>query len=263
MRASLAGNGDPTPRFNGRRPPTWSATSMIAAARNSAWLLDRSRAIHDVWFGLAFDDGFVDHDLGDVAHRGQFVHGVEQYGLENSAQAARTGLALHGPVGHGLQRLVPELELSTFHVEQPSILFRQSVLGFGQDRDQRRFVQLIERRHDRQAADELGNQAVLDEVLGFDVVEQVAAVWPRVRTTHLGGEPDAALLSAVEDDSFQTRKRTTADKQDVLAVDLQKLLLRVLPAALRRDGGDGAFDQFQQRLLYAFAGDVTRDRGVV
>ena len=44
---------------------------------------------------------------------------------------------------------------------------------------------------------------------------------------------------------------------------MQELLLRVLAAALRRHRGDRAFDELQKRLLYAFAGNVTRDRRVV
>ena len=54
-----------------------------------------------------------------------------------------------------------------------------------------------------------------------------------------------------------------ADEQDVGRVDLQELLLRMLAAALRRHGGDGAFHDLQQRLLHALARHVAGDRGVV
>ena len=77
-----------------------------------------------------------------------------------------------------LERLLAELQLGAFHVEEAAVLLGQRVLRLGQDRDQRDFVQLIERRDDRQAADELRDQTVLDQVLGLDVVEQVAAVRP-------------------------------------------------------------------------------------
>ena len=53
------------------------------------------------------------------------------------------------------------------------------------------------------------------------------------------------------------------DEQDVLGVDLQELLLRVLAPALRRHRGDGALDQLEQGLLHAFAGDIAGDRGVL
>ena len=38
------------------------------------------------------------------------------------------------------------------------------------------FIELIERRDDRQTADELRNQTVLDQILRLDVVEHVVAV---------------------------------------------------------------------------------------
>ena len=80
------------------------------------------------------------------------------------------------------QRVLAELELDAFHVEQLAVLLGERVLRLGQDRHQRRLVELVERRDDRQAADELRDQAVLDQVLRLDVVEQVAAVRPRVRS---------------------------------------------------------------------------------
>src|SRR6185312_6140479 len=78
-----------------------------------------------------------------------------------------------------------------------------------------------------------------------------------------GGEADAALLRAVENDLLQPGKGPAADKKDIGRINLQELLLRVLAPALRRNGGDRAFDQLQQRLLYTLAGDVAGDRGVV
>src|SRR6267378_3459382 len=60
-----------------------------------------------------------------------------------------------------------------------------------------------------------------------------------------------------------TGKRATAHKENVGRVDLEKFLLRVLAAALRRDRGDGPLHDLQKRLLDAFARDVARDRRVV
>src|SRR5690606_22361459 len=66
-----------------------------------------------------------------------------------------------------------------------------------------------------------------------------------------------------QNDLLEPRERTAADEQDVRGIDLQKLLLRMLAAALRRHGGDRSLDQLEQRLLHAFARDVARDRRVV
>src|SRR5215472_5931487 len=234
----------------------------------AAWLVDAReaaviRAVDHVRLGLPLDHRLVDDDLGDVPHRGQLVHGVEQHRLENRAQPAGTGLSLHGAMRYRAQRLVAELELSAFHLEQAPVLLGERVLRLGEDRDQRALVELIERRHDRQAADELRDQPVLDEILGLDVVEQVAAVRAGIDAAHFGRKPDAAFLRAVENDLLETGERPSADEQDVAGVDLQELLLRVLATTLGRHGCDGPFDQLQQRLLYAFAGHIARDRGVI
>ena len=53
------------------------------------------------------------------------------------------------------------------------------------------------------------------------------------------------------------------DEQHVGRVDLDELLVRVLAPALRRHRGRRAFEDLQQRLLHALAGDVTGDRRVL
>ena len=44
---------------------------------------------------------------------------------------------------------------------------------------------------------------------------------------------------------------------------MDELLVRVFAAALRWNGRNGTLDQFEQGLLYAFAGYVARDRRVL
>ena len=62
---------------------------------------------------------------------------------------------------------------------------------------------------------------------------------------------------------IQTGKRTATNKQDLGGINLQKFLLRMLTPALRWNGSNSTFDQFQQCLLYAFTGNVTGNRRVV
>ena len=130
-------------------------------------------------------------------------------------------------------------------------------------RDERLLVELFERRDHRQTADELGDEAVLDEIFRLDFLEDVGAVRTRIHITHFGGETDAALLRAIHHDLLETGERAAADEEDVRGVDLQEFLLRVLAATLRRHRGNGAFDELEQRLLHAFARHVARDRRVV
>jgi hypothetical protein len=124
-------------------------------------------------------------------------------------------------------------------------------------------VELVERRDDRQAADELGDQAELDQVLGLGLAQHRADVLAVVGRRDLGAEADAGLGAALADDLLEAVERAAADEQDVGRVDLDELLVRVLAAALRRDARDRALDELQQRLLHALARDVTRDRRVV
>ena len=76
-------------------------------------------------------------------------------------------------------------------------------------------------------------------------------------------EADPALADALLDDLLEPLEGAAADEQDVAGVDLDVFLVRVLAAALRRDVGDGALDDLQERLLHALAGDVAGDRRVV
>src|SRR5580658_10439606 len=247
---------------------TWQFSSVMVRAGRASWLIHAREtafigAVHDVRLGLALDHRFVDDDLGHVAHRRQLVHGVEQHRLQNGTQAARAGLALHRPMRDGAQRLVTELQLRTFHLEQAPILLGERVLRLGENRDECALVQLIERRDYRQTADKFRDQAVLDQVLGLDVVEQIAAVRAGIDVAHLRRKADARLLRAIQDDLLEARKGTAADKQDVAGVDLQEFLLRMLTAALRWHRRNRALDELEQRLLHALAGNVARDRRVV
>ena len=78
-----------------------------------------------------------------------------------------------------------------------------------------------------------------------------------------GAEADAALADAGGDDVLEAGERAGDDEQHVRRVDLDELLVRVLAAALRRNRGDRALEDLQQRLLHALARDVARDRRVL
>ena len=94
-----------------------------------------------------------------------------------------------------LQRVLGEGELHALHLEQPLVLLDQRVLRLGQDLDQRRLVEVLERRDHRQAADELGDQAELQQVLRLDLAQDLAGA-ALVRAAHLGAEADRRALPA-------------------------------------------------------------------
>ena len=81
-------------------------------------------------------------------------------------------------------------------------------------------------------------------------------------------DPDSSRRTNLQkrkdgDDVFQANECSTADEQNVRGIDLDVLLLGVLPAALRGDVGRRTFEHFEQGLLYALARYVAGDRHVV
>src|SRR5205085_5083200 len=141
-------------------------------------------------------------------------------------------------------------ELHVLHVEQLGVLLDQRVLRLAQDLDQSGLVQILQGRDHRQTADELGDEAELQEIVRLALAQYLAGA-ALFRRRDIGAEADRLALQAVGDDLLQAREGAAADEQDVGRVDLQELLLRMLAPALRRDGGGGAFHQLQQRLLDA------------
>src|SRR5688500_1426772 len=78
----------------------------------------------------------------------------------------------------------------------------------------------------------------------------------RIETHHAMAEPPL-------NDLLQSAKSAAADKQDAARVDADVFLLRMLTSTLGRNIADSAFKDFQQGLLNAFAGDITRDGNVL
>src|SRR5207342_2926224 len=97
--------------------------------------------------------------------------------------------------------------------------------------------------------------AVLDQIFRLDLLERGANLALRQRLD-LGLEAERLLAGAAFDLLVEPDERAAADKQDVGGVDLEELLVRVLAAALRRDVGDRALQDLQQRLLDPFTRDV-------
>ena len=70
------------------------------------------------------------------------------------------------------------------------------------------------------------------------------------------------IAQAALDDFFQADKRAAANKQNAAGIDPDIFLLRMLAPSLRRDIANGPFQNFQQRLLHAFAGNIACDGNI-
>src|SRR4051795_11667360 len=122
-------------------------------------------------------DGLLGHDaLLDVATGRQLELHVEQGLLEDRAQAARPGLAGQGLVRNRGERLVGEDQLDAVELEEALELLHERVARLGEDPDQVVAAELVHGAHDRQAADELGDEPVVHEVLGQALLEDLALV---------------------------------------------------------------------------------------
>ena len=110
------------------------------------------------------------------------------------------------PLGDRLERVVGEPQLDVLVLEQLLVLTRDRVLRLRQDLDQRRLVELVQRAHDRQAADELGDQAVLDR---GPRARAARACAPRSRgrmRLDVGLEPHRLLADPPLDDLLEARR---------------------------------------------------------
>src|SRR6266576_1286460 len=241
----------------------------MQAARGKALVLRCARVAGPVGPGIdverprgALDDLFRDHDFLYAFEARQVEHRVEQDTFYDRAQSARPGLAVDGLAGNGAKRLLRQREINRFHLEQPLVLLHQRVLGLGENELEGGLVEILERRHDRQSADELGDQAIFQEVLRLDLTENFAGL-AILRRQDLGAEADRGRPPARRDDLLEPIEGASAHEQDVGGVDLQEFLLRMLASALRRHRRHGAFHDLEQRLLHALARDVAGDRWVV
>ena len=68
--------------------------------------------------------------------------------------------------------------------------------------------------------------------------------------------PIACVPTRRADHLIQPDERPAADEEDVRRIDRREFLMRMLAAALRRNIGDGSFENLQQRLLHTFARNV-------
>ncbi|MPM17189.1 hypothetical protein SDC9_63577 [bioreactor metagenome] len=113
----------------------------------------------------------------------------------------------------------------------------------------------------RQSSDEFGDESELDQVIRHQpAVESMQIL--------LGGIHDGRPKAhGVAGDAFlnhlvQTNERSATDEQNVAGVDLEHLLVGMLPPSLGRYGCIGTLDDLQQSLLYTLTADVAGDGGV-
>ena len=211
----------------------------------------------------AFDHIRGDNEVAQFSLSRQVIHHLEHQIFEDHAQAARAHFALQGQIGHGFKRVVSKPQADIFELEESLILTHKRVLRFRQNAHQRALIQIAEHAHHRQAAHKFRNQAVADQVRWLRLLQHFD-IAPRCRGgLRIGMEAQRFLTHAPLDNLFEAHESAAADEQDVRGVHRREFLVRMLASALRRNIGDRAFQDLQQRLLHAFARNIAGDRGVL
>src|SRR5438093_608974 len=198
------------------------------------------------------DDLARDDALLEPLDGRQLVHDLEHDLLQDRPEPARAGPPLERLLRDRRHRVVRELQADLLEVEVLLVLPGDRVLRLPEDADQRRLVEVVEGRDDRQPADELRDEPVLQEILGLDHHEEVAHP-ALLAPLDLRAEAHARASDARLDDLVEPDEGAAAQKEDVRRVDLDELLVRMLPPALGRHVGDRALEDLQERLLHDLA----------
>src|SRR5580658_713740 len=212
-----------------------------------------------------------DDQLLDLLVAGHVVHQVEHQLLEDHAQATRANLALQRITSNRPRSLVGPRNLHALVLEELSVLFEDGVARTRQDVDQGSLVQFVQDTQHWQAANELGDETVLQQVLWLRLTQELRVALCTNRR-HFGSvqisvrdrlETERLLANAARDDLLQPNECATADEENVCRIDDRELLVRMLASTLRRNVRDRAFEELQQGLLHAFARNIAGDRGVL
>src|SRR5206468_8442684 len=176
---------------------------------------------------------------------GELIHQIEHELFKNDAKSAGADVAFDGIQGDPFERVIRKLQLHILVFEQALVLLDERVLRTSENVDQRFLVQVVQSGHNRNAADELRNHAELDQVFGFELLQQS-------RAGILGFDFDiaveahgAANRQSALNHLVHANECSSAYEEDVRRVNLRKLLMRMFSAALRRNVSDRSLQHFQ------------------
>ena len=91
-------------------------------------------------------------------------------------QAPRTGLPQDRLICDRLEGVRGELEVDVVELEKPTVLLHEGVARLSQDANESTPIQAAHAGDHRQAAHELGDHAVLQQVLRHNLAEDVSGI---------------------------------------------------------------------------------------
>src|SRR3990172_643163 len=123
-------------------------------------------------------------------------------------------------------------------------------------------VEIIKRGHDRQAANKLRDKSKFQEIRCLYMAQHLPYPY-FLLTLDISAKSHSRFAKPVFDGILKTDECAATDKQDVCGIDLDKFLVWMFAPTLRGYTGDRPFDDFEQRLLDTFTGNIPCDRGVL
>jgi len=149
--------------------------------------------INQQWFCAIVDRALIDNHFSHVLLARQLIHDVQQSVLQDGTQAARPCFTCNRLLRNRMQGSGTDFELRALHFQQLGVLLDQGVFRFDQDLDQGIFIQFVQSRDDRQTTDQFWNQAELDQILRFCILQYFAIAALRL-TFHARSKTYAAAL---------------------------------------------------------------------
>src|SRR5207249_10650400 len=116
--------------------------------------------------------------------------------------------------------------------------------------------------HDRQTADEFWNHAERQQVFRFHPSHRFAGQ-RRLHLQSWTAKTHHFLADTFLHDFVEADKCAAANEQNFFGINLDVFLVRMLAPALWRNVAGAPLKNFQQRLLHAFAANITNDQNVV
>ena len=138
-------------------------------------------------------------------------------------------------------------------------MFYQSIAWLFQDTDKIVNCQLFKSSKDWKTSDQFWDNPKFLNIFRNDFLHVRAGF---INSFIVLTETDDFFTKTLLNNFFDPIKSPTYDKEDVLGVHLDHLLLRVFTSPLRWNTSDGSFDDLQESLLHPFTRNVTCDRDV-
>src|ERR1043166_1272266 len=211
---------------------------------------------------FAFYYRAIDRDFGNIFAARHVIHDVEHDAFEHGTQRTRACAFGNSLRGESAQSIFGHRQTDSLHREELRVLLYHRVFCFSQNRQHFIFSERIERTNNGQAPYEFRYHPERQQIFRFNMADRLFT------QRFLDLERRAAkahhfLANPFLDDFVEANKCATANEKDLFGVDLNVFLVRMLAPALGRNITRAAFQNFQQSLLDAFAGDIARDAHVV